>query len=427
MRIIHISPSYIPSIGGAQTQIKELSERLAFRGHAVTVITANVRSVIDLSPGRSEELPAREVINGVKIVRLHPDGGLAGRVIDSIQRMRGGYRFLSLLFSPEGLEMLSQRPRLFAMIPQILRSPVDIVAAINWGLPPAYHAYLARRLRRFVLVGIPLFHTVQAWSNRTIYKRMLASCDAVVVNTKHEGQFVEARGATRVEVAGVGVDPTVFEGRRGDDIRARYGLGRFPVVGFVGRQDATKGVFRLVEAMPWVWRWNKDVRLVLAGHRSPAGKIEAVIGNLPEPQRKQIVQIDMFEEADKGSIFDAFDVFALPSTEESFGIAYLEAWLCRKPVIGARIGSTQCVISEGVDGLLVDATNPEDIARAIIEMLSDNNMRERMGENGHAKTIARYTWNEVTDRVEKLYHELAPANKTRHRVSPPRPRLTGAT
>jgi glycosyltransferase involved in cell wall biosynthesis len=297
---------------------------------------------------------------------------------------------------------------MFATIPHILRFPTDIVASINWGSPPAYYTYLARSLRRFVLVAIPLFHTTQAWSERTIYKRMLASCDAVVVNTDHEGQFVHERSPTRVEVAGVGVDPEAFYGSRGDDIRARFDLGRFPVVGFVGRQVPTKGVYKLIEAMPSVWRWNKEVRLVLAGHRPPRSDIEAVIDPLPESQKERIVQIDMFDERDKGSIFDSFDVFALPSTEESFGIAYLEAWLCRKPVIGARIGSTQCVINEGVDGLLVDPTDPHDIARAIIELLSDSNMRERMGRNGHAKTIAQYTWDKVTDKVEKLYLSWPP-------------------
>ncbi len=128
----------------------------------------------------------------------------------------------------------------------------------------------------------------------------------------------------------------------------------------------------------------------------------------------------MSDERDKGSIFDSFDVFALPSTEEFFGIAYLETCLCKKPVFGARIGSTQCVINEGVDGLLVDPADPDDIARAIIELLSDSNMRERMGRNGHAKTIAQYTWDKVTAKVEKLYLELTALQGTR-RHSPARP------
>jgi len=245
---------------------------------------------------------------------------------------------------------------------------------------------------------------------------MLAKCDAVVVNTSYEADFVQERAGTRVEVAGVGIDPKSFDRRNGGEVRARYRLGSLPVVGFVGRQDAKKGVAKLVEAMKTVWKWNHEVRLFLAGFRSHQhNEVEATLERLTELERQRLVRIDEFAEKDKGSIYDAFDVFVLPSTEESFGIGYLEAWLCNKPVIGASIGSTQCVIDEGIDGLLVDPNDPEDIGRAIIKLLSNSNMREKMGRNGQAKTLAQFTWDRVTDRVEKLYLELAAAKeKCRH-------------
>ena len=123
-------------------------------------------------------------------------------------------------------------------------------------------------------------------------------------------------------------------------------------------------------------------------------------------EQRRLVRISQFEEAEKPSLYDAFDVFALPSIGESFGIAYLEAWWCQKPVIGARIGSTQCVIDDGVDGLLVDPKSPEDLAEKIITMLSDRDKREKMGMAGYSKTLARYTWEKVVDRVETLYLDL---------------------
>jgi glycosyltransferase involved in cell wall biosynthesis len=126
-------------------------------------------------------------------------------------------------------------------------------------------------------------------------------------------------------------------------------------------------------------------------------------------ERERIVRIDDFAESDKPSIFDAFDVFALPSTAESFGIAYLEAWLCRKPVIGASIGPTRCVIDDGVDGLLVDPDDSQDIAKSIIELLSDASQRRSMGEKGYAKTVSYFTWEQVTDKMEGLYLDLTSA------------------
>jgi glycosyltransferase involved in cell wall biosynthesis len=268
-------------------------------------------------------------------------------------------------------------------------------------------------------VGIPLFHTAEAWYNQGIYKKMLAACDAVVANTSHEVERVREHTRARIEVPGVGVRPESFERRDGTEIRRRYGLGTLPVVGFVGRQAVNKGLTKLLDAMKTVWKWNREVRLVVAGSRPiPHGQVESTIAGLTPFEQERIVKIDDFPDEDKGSIFDSVDVFVLPSVAESFGIAYLEAWLCKKPVIGARIGSTQCIIDEGVDGLLVDPTDPQDIARAIIELLSNREMRKRMGRSGHAKTIAQYTWDKVTDKVERLYLELVAAKPAGRRGEP---------
>ena len=363
MKIFHICPTYFPAVGGCELHLKELSEGLASRGHDVTVLTANICKSMDIWRTQSGELPEREYINGVEVVRFQPDGGLVGKAIDKWQECRGGYRSLRFMLGQDGLEKFFQNPRTFSIIPYLLRHHADIVVSMNWFWPPAYHTYLARKLKNFTLVGIPLFHTATTWPYREIYKRMLAQCDAVVANTEHEAEFIRARAATRVEVAGVGIHPELFECRSGIDIRARYSLGDRPVVGFVGNQIPTKGVTKLVEAMRRVWKWNHDVHLVIAGNRDYfPNRMENLINGLSERERALIVRIDKFHERDKASIHDAFDVFALPSTEESFGIAYLEAWMCGKPVIGARIGSTQCVINDGVDGLLVDPHDAEDIA-----------------------------------------------------------------
>jgi glycosyltransferase involved in cell wall biosynthesis len=90
----------------------------------------------------------------------------------------------------------------------------------------------------------------------------------------------------------------------------------------------------------------------------------------------------------------------VPSVEEGFGIAYLEAWMCRKPVVGARIPSTASVISEGVDGLLAEAHDAEDLARSLHTLLGDRDLRDRMGRAGREKTLANFTWDVVTDRWE---------------------------
>jgi len=407
MRILHVNPGYYPILGGAELHMKEISETLVRRGHEVTVLTTNVRRAQDLCRSTYGELPESEMVNGVRVVRVHPNGGIFGKGLDVVHHLRGGYRLLSILFGKEHLEFLLRNPMTVQMIPYILRSDADIVAAMNWWFPQAYYVYLARRLRRFRLVGFPLFHSAEGWTDNITLKKMVSACDAVIANTDYEADVAKGYGAENVSVGGVGVWPAMFEEVDGNKVRAKYGLDDLPVVGFVGRADIPKGTVALLEAMKSVWKWNETVRLVLAGPRiDPHGPVAQYLDAMPGVERKRVVQINDFPESEKASIFDALDVLALPSVAESFGIAYLEAWMCRKPVIGARIGSTSCVIKEGEDGLLVTPGNSEELTRAIIVLLKDSDLRERMGKAGHAKVLACHTWDRVTDRVESVYRGL---------------------
>lgn len=409
MKILCVSPMYAPVIGGAELHLKELSEGLVGRGHEVTVITSNTAAMYDTCTSKFGGLPERESINGVRVIRVHPEAKFLGPALKKWSELRGGYRSLGWLLTPDGCNVLLTPPRMLSVIPEIIRSKADIVLSMNWYHPTWYHTYLARLLKQFTLVGIPLFHTASPWAHRPIFRKMIRQCDALIVNTVHEADFVAEHGGKRVEVCGVGVHPEAFSSRDGQAIRMRYGLGDAPVVGFVGRQAPDKGADVLIEAMRVVWKWNPDTRLVLAGNCSPRpDRLDELLESFSDSERSQIVRIQSFPESDKASLYEAFDVFALPSTDESFGIGYLEAWMCKKPVIGSRIGATQCVIEDGVDGLLVEHRNYVDLGNKLIDLLSNPERRYRMGEQGYIKTVDSFTWPKVVEKVERLFLELKP-------------------
>lgn len=104
-------------------------------------------------------------------------------------------------------------------------------------------------------------------------------------------------------------------------------------------------------------------------------------------------------------------MFALPSIAESFGIVYLEAWLCEKPVIGA----VQCVIEDGQDGFLVDPHGTGELSEAILRLIGDPDLCRRFGRRGREKTLASFTWSEVTDAVEAIYAESLAGQRQRPR------------
>ena len=404
MRIVHVVAGYWPRRGGSEVHVQMVSEGLARRGHHVTVLTI-------LEPQAGAALPSSrsELVNSVRVLRF-PENFAFERFLE----FRGAYRLLTAVVPAHRARMLSRGPLSLRLFLEVLRCKADLVGVFGWwaSLLP-FEVALAKRFRSWRMVGIPLFHTEESWSGEATYPPLLSRCDAIIAATGHERRFVEERLArqVRILVPGVGIDPDAFADRDGQRIRTRYSMGKGPVVGYVGRIVPSKGVPGLVKAMRTVWQWNPDVRLVLAGPRTLVGmradqEIDAALAGLSDTERARILLLGEFDDRDKASIYDSLDVFAMPSTGESFGIAYLEAWMCGKPVIGANVGSTPSVIRDGVDGLLVDPQDPARIGQAVLRLLKDPAERARLGQAGYIRAVSEFTWDRVIDRIEGLYKQL---------------------
>lgn len=404
MRILHVSPYYYPSVGGLQRHIRALSERLAARGHDVTVVTSRLAG--GASKRLDTTLPDRETVGGVEVHRYN---GLRP-VTSWIARVPGTYRVLG----PDKYRALVDGPWWPGALSFAARLRPDIIMVMS-----AEHealllqfSWLARRLHVPLAVR-PLLHTEHAWSRSPLVLRLLSRCDAVIASTPYERAYVERHclPAPRAFAVPVGVDPAAFAQRDGRAVRAKYGLGDRVVVGYVARLQVDKGVTRLLDAMRRVWRDAPDVLVLLAGHRFAPGSeadrpVQQMLDALSPEERARVTLTGGFADAEKASIFDACDVFAMPSIAESFGGVYLEAWLCGKPVVGSRISAVSCVVDEGVDGLLAAPDDAGELAGAILRLVGDPGLRRRMGEHGRQKTMQRYAWERVTEGVESIYRDL---------------------
>ena len=256
-------------------------------------------------------------------------------------------------------------------------------------------------------------HPEEPWAfDQQIIHDAIREADAYIANTTYERDYLVGRGidGSKIVPIGVGVDPAEFAHADGRQVRERYGWGNDPVVAFIGQQVAHKGVDTLVFAMPAVWRAFPNARLLIAGSRTRFSKVVRWrLSQLPPEQQQRVTIIDDFPEADKPHVFDSCDVLAYPSGYESFGIAYLEAWICGKPVIGCRAGAVPSVIAEGRDGLLVPYQDDRALAEAIITLLGNAQLRHEMGERGRKKTLQRYTWDIVSDRFREVYRRVVAA------------------
>ena len=392
-------------VGGVERVVQAVSERLVGRGHDVSVLTFDVASKRDFYSGPGAGLAPRDRLNGVRIFRVSPAGTL-DRIHRWWLRMPGGWRTTTWLAGDEELWPF-ERPSGLSMVMPLALIGADVITSVNWGYPPAFWAS-RRNLRRRPHVAVPVLHIERPWAQKPVYTRMLGDSDAVIVFTDAEGDFVRARGAREIAVAGAGVDPDRYAHRDGARIRALYGVGDRPLVGFVGRQETAKGAPTLIEAMRIVWRQVPKAVLLMAGQRAHREQaVATMLDALSVDDRGRVVLIDDFADDDGPSILDACDVIALPSVEESFGMVMIEAWMCGTPVIGADIPSTRCIIESGEDGFVAKPFDPADLAEKILDLLADPAKRARFGEQGRAKVLSRYTWDRVTDVWEATLRKAA--------------------
>jgi phosphatidyl-myo-inositol dimannoside synthase len=185
----------------------------------------------------------------------------------------------------------------------------------------------------------------------------------------------------------------------GTEVRRRFGLEDDPVIACVGRLVPRKGQDRLIAALPEIRRRVPGTRLLLVGEGRLRERLERAADRLPAGA---VTFTGGVSRAELAQHFAAADVFAHPNRprwfgleQEGFGIIFLEAQACGKPVIAGRSGGAPEAVVEGETGLVVDGTDAEAIAEAATRLLDDRSLADRMGRAGRALVERRFSWDDI--------------------------------
>jgi len=98
-------------------------------------------------------------------------------------------------------------------------------------------------------------------------------------------------------------------------------------------------------------------------------------------------------------------VFALPSIQEGQGIVLLEAQASAKPVVAFDVGGVNEAVRNGETGLLVKRGDTGELADALLKLLSDKALREKMGANGRRFVTENFTWDICAQKMLSVYRE----------------------
>jgi glycogen(starch) synthase len=433
MRVLHISAAYSPFIGGAETYLRAMSERLVQDGHHVAVLASDAtRAECFWNPRSPRVSEASADFNGVQVVRSRVEHlplspwsfHVLRRLGASLAQLPCDTRFL-LDWLAQFMPWIPALERSLEALPHGFAVVHGVNIALEWPLIAGWR--YARR-RGLAFVATPFVHVgdreVQRFYTMPHQMAVLRDADRVIVQTEIEANELIRLGAARerVVVLGMGVDLHRLECGDATRFRAQHGV-EGPVVTFMGAITDDKGAVHLLHAMQRLWRAGSDATLVLAGQPVSPSTFEQAYRGLPEAHRLRVRRMGLVTGQVKQDMLAATDVFALPSRVDSFGIVYLEAWAYGVPVIGCHAGGAPDVIDDGEDGLLVRFGDQAALASAIGALLADPDRRRAMGACGRAKVEARYTWDRIYRRLVDIYAEvldrhLAPERQGEHGNAP---------
>jgi glycosyltransferase involved in cell wall biosynthesis len=418
MKILHITPRYYPYIDGTVLYCQELSERLARDGHRVTVFTTDAWDHEYFWDPAKEHLHAGDARhNGVEIHRF------AVRHLLSNRRSFGVIRYIMRLLSSFPADTSALLFRLCPLVPRVpgLYQRLSENSPGTWHMIHAtninfdsmiYAAYQSARrtgaaflITPFVHLGEPQDETVRQYYTMPHQLRLMLHSDGIIVQTDLEGDYLSSLGipAEKMHKVGVGINPEGLIGGAGARFRDKYGL-HAPIVFYIGALAYDKGTVHVIQAMMRLWQQRCQAQLVLAGPEMSA--FRSYYESLPAWASERIHLLGFISEEDKRDLLDAGDIFVMPSRTDSFGIVYLEAWLYKKPVIGALAGGVPEVIDDNKDGYVVPFGDVDRLAEAIGTLLSDRTLAQQFGARGHQKAIS-HTWDRKYAAIKAIYQDLA--------------------
>lgn len=174
------------------------------------------------------------------------------------------------------------------------------------------------------------------------------------------------------------------------------------VVGTVARLAPQKGVENFIRAAALVAREFDSTAFLVIGDGPLRGELERKAAVLGLGGRLFFAG----ERPDVPIIMPCLDVFVLASLTEGLPVTVLEALAARRPVVATRVGGVPEIITDGVDGRLVDPGDITGLAAAVMDLLGDRDKSGRLGKEGGALVERRFTVEEMAVRTERVYMEL---------------------
>ena len=395
-RIVLVSRSFWPLLGGPEVNLARLAAGLHARGATVTVLTACWQ------PDWPETFEDR----GVHVVRLRPPFGSRWATLAYIARLS---RWLQHHHREFDLVYVSElKHEAYAAMFASRRGGFPVVLrAEHAGLAGDCHWQLTARC------------------GRRIKRRCRQASYIIAPTAAVERELIAAgypRDRLRVIRGGVPIVPEVAPDGRAE---ARTALaqtdphlslaGAGPVVVYVGRLSAeAKGLSDLLQAWRKVVNVLSKARLWMVGEGPDVEKLRSQVGALDLVS--SVAFAGAFDDVD--DFLQAADLFVMPARESRASLALLEAMSWGLPIVATATGETQALIEHGQQGWLVPPADPAMLAEGILQLVKNPELAASLGDGARRSASHEFSLERVVEQHWSLFQETLDRSRTEPAPAP---------
>jgi glycosyltransferase involved in cell wall biosynthesis len=170
---------------------------------------------------------------------------------------------------------------------------------------------------------------------------------------------------------------------------------------FFGRISRYKGIDILIKAQPLISKEIPKAKIIIAGKGRE--KDFAVYESLMEDKSSFEIHYEFIPHAEVQRFFRRASVVVLPYVEASQSGVVAVAYVFGKPVVVTHVGSIPEVVDHGKTGFIVPPRDPEALAKALVEILKNQDLRETMGKNALAKAETELSWTAIAKKTTEIY------------------------
>lgn len=384
-RVLMLSWEFPPkTVGGLARHVYDLSRAMAAQGDEVHVITCHV-------PG----VKSYEMVDGVHVYRVHPIHMETHDFLGWVERLN-----LAMIDCGRNLlrvhrfDLIHAHDWLVAQAGIALKSAwkvplVSTIHATEFGRNRGIHNDIQRHINQ-----VEWWLTYESWKVICCSKYM-ASELAQVFQLPADKIRIIANGVEVKNVMPRVVDPS---------FRNHYAAPHEKMIYFVGRLVPEKGVQVLIESMSKVLAQYPNAKLIISGKGYFQDQLQNMVLRLG--LESKVYFTGFADDETRNMLFAGSDVAVFPSLYEPFGIVALEAMATRVPVIVSETGGLAEVIEHEVDGLKVYPDDVDSLAGAILRILNDPDLAQRLSQASWNKVNSVYNWSVIATETIKVYQEV---------------------